>query len=516
MDLADGTNPATTPQDTAMLASMTTVAAQQLTVTRVVGQDVLNAARPGDEVQTSLSGFASETKVPLALCGTTCGRPVDATTIADGSGTGTLLVPADAATGTGTVRATAKLGKDTVVLDQPMRVLAAPTVRLGDTSDKNRLRVVGAEWDPLRQVSVTAVDGSGTPVGTAVSVAAAATGAIDAELTVAADAEVAGVVATQDHRGTTLKATVDVTAGGAGGGSDAGDGAGNDTGNGAGDNAGNGAGNEAGNNAGSGAGTGSGSSPSAVSPPGAAPIDIPAPVDLPVTTVADPQAAAGAAELAVTKVSLTGSTRFGDLMGGGPDRVLKLRVENVGTAEVVAPGLSIAVGKGEKVDPVYSSDGFARLAPGKSLTLQIPIGLPAGAFGVYTISGQVGEGSSGAFSTTFETYPWGLFALNALGVLLIAFAIRRRIFAPAPSRVASLAGPPPAAGASSGDGAAVIDLAVLERWWALQADGEGVPVKAGADMTADAVVDVDAVERWLERCSARQAQGDQISAKSTS
>ena len=86
--------------------------------------------------------------------------------------------------------------------------------------------------------------------------------------------------------------------------------------------------------------------------------------------------------------------------------------------------------------------------------------------------------------------------------MLIAFAVRRRMTSRAPSRLAALAGPPGAVGTSGSDeGEAVIDLAVLERWWAMQAADDAR--EHASTRMADAVVDVDAVERWLERCSAR-------------
>lgn len=484
-------NPATTPLDTSVMTSVTSVASTGLAVRRVVGQKVLDAARPGDAVELALTGFPSEVKVALGLCGPAaqtapgCGQPVEVTTSADGSAAATFVVPKDAATGAGTVRVRARIADTEATFEQPMRVLGEPAIELRKTGAKNRLRVVGAEWDPTEQVRVMALDDAGDQVGKAATVNAGATGRIDARLAIDADAEVVAVVAQQERADETLEATVDVPVtssgadSGAGGDSSGGSSGGTDAS----------------------AGTNTSGAPAAAAP--VLPLDIPAPVDLPVTTVVDPvTGAAGAVDaLAVTKVNLSGSTRFGDLFGRGPDRVLKLRVENISDADVIAPGLSIAVGKGDDAEPVYASDGFGRLAPGESLDLEVPIGLPAGAVGVYTISGQLGAGESGSFSLAWETYPWGLFGLNALGILLIAFAVRRRMTSRAPNRLAALAGPPGAVATSGSDeSAAVIDLAVLERWWAMQAADDA---RDSVDAMADAVVDVDAVERWLERCSAR-------------
>lgn len=490
------TNPATTPIDTSVLASVTSVSTTSFTVGRVIGQEVTDTARAGDQVELAFSGFGSEATVDLGLCGpstdaaASCGIIASVTTLPDGTSAKTVVVPSNAVTGAGSIRARSRIGASDVVLGQPLLVLGEPTVELRNTSAKNRLSVVGAEWDPLREVRVKAVDDNGDRVGSTVRVEAGRAGRIEARLPIPDDAEIAAVVAEQPRPGTALEATVDVPVDSAGSG-DSDSNTGGDT---------------SGTTGGS---TGGDATNAPVAAPAEAPVDIPAPIDLPVTTVADPQAAAaaGADALAVTKVELAGSTRFADLFGGGPRRTLKLRVENVGAADVIAPGLSIAVGKGDESDPVYTSDGFGRLAPGKSREIAIPISLPTGAFGVYTVAGQIGEGTAGAFSVTLETYPWGLFGLNALAVLLIAFAVRRRIVAPASSRVAALIGAPGQTHTSPGSdaGAAVIDLAVLERWWALQTGDDPVREGVDVDAMADAVVDVEAVERWLERCSARNA-----------
>lgn len=487
-------NPATTPLDTSVVAGVTSVAARSVAVDRVVGQNVLTAARPGDAVDVTLAGFASEVPVQLGFCGpgaTACGTAATVETLADGSASATLVVPSGAAVGAGSIRA--RSGGD-VVVDQPVQVLGAPALALAENSEADAVVVTGSQWDPRRQVRLKAVDDSGERIGAAVDVNAADDGQIEAGISVPADAEVAAIVASQQRPGAVLEASIDVPAhGGGGGGGDGGD-------------------DQSGSGASGGTGGDATNTPVASAPAASAPLplDIPAPIDLPVNSVLDPPGAAAADVLAVSKVAVVGSTGLADLFGGGPDRVLRFQVENISKADVIAPGLSIAVGKGDDPDPIYTSDGFGRLEPGESLNVEIPISLSAGAFGVYSIAGQIGSGESGAFAITWETYPWGLFALNALGVLLVLFAVRRRFFAPAPSRVSALTAAPGAAVVPSGSatdaGAAVIDLAVLERWWALQSDDATARGPAGADVMADAVVDVDAVERWLERCSARTAE----------
>ncbi|WP_235735430.1 hypothetical protein [Nocardioides alcanivorans] len=197
--------------------------------------------------------------------------------------------------------------------------------------------------------------------------------------------------------------------------------------------------------------------------------------------------------MAVTSAELRGATRIQDLFGAAPERELRLTVENLGDVAITAPGLSIAVGKGDP-EPVFLSDGIGRLEPGQVARITVPIALPVGAHGTYTITGRVGDGERGEFGLTWETYPWGLLGLNGLGVLLVAWALQRRFMAPAAPLIA--AGTPPVTETLGvADGEAVIDLDTLERWWALQVATSGE--------AADAVVDEGAVDRWIERCRER-------------
>ena len=54
----------------------------------------------------------------------------------------------------------------------------------------------------------------------------------------------------------------------------------------------------------------------------------------------------------------------------------------------------------------------------------VPLELPMAAFGTYHVVGQVGESALGAFDLEWTTFPWGLFALNMLGLVLIVWGVR--------------------------------------------------------------------------------------------
>ncbi|CAM3259505.1 hypothetical protein NODU109028_07500 [Nocardioides dubius] len=477
-----GDNPVTAPLPTDLSAGFDVVAATVAGIDAVDGQQVGYAARAGDRVRVSVLGFASLAGLTVQLCPTAAGAacaslPGDVSA-ADAAGAATVevVVPVDAASGPGVLRV-ATVPAPGPAADASLTVLGVPAVEIVDAGAK-RIKVAGEQWDPLREVRLRALDEEGARIGAPVRISAGALGAVTARLKVPAGAEVAEVVARQP-RGAgreTLEArvSVDAEAPAPGDDGDSGDtGSVGDTGS-----------------------TSTDSTQSAAEAP--ALVDVPEPDAslAPDLVDAEQQAIARAGDVVITQATLVGESRLVDLFGAGPQRTLRLRAHNVGEEEAVAPGLEISVGKGDDLDPIYRSDGFARLGPGESLTVEVPIALPVGAFGTYTVAGQIGEDELGRFSMEWQTYPWGLLALNGLGVLLVAWALRRRLIA---AHAPAAAGVPIAlgasgAGAADGGGDAVVDLAALEQWWA----------EPGALETMDdAVVDVAAVERWLERCAAR-------------
>lgn len=476
-----GENPATTPLPTDLVTGFDVVAAASGGIVSVTGQNVTTAARAGDSVELFALGFPSAGEVQMELCGTTADAEcavmgTEAVVAEDGTLAVTERLPEGVAVGDRSLRLSTEAGAAPVV-EVGLQILGTPEVEIADAG-KRRIKVAGAQWDPQRDVRLRAVDEDGKRIGKAVVVTAGAQGAVKGTIVLPADAEVAEVVARQS-RGTgldALEARIAVEGESAPPPATTPDNPGDST-------------------------TSPGDT-SAGTPVAEAPglVEVPDPEEMDPTVV-DPDAPVIArdGDTVVTQATLEGSTRFADLFGAGPKRTLVLEVSNVGEADAVAPGLQISVGKGDDLDPIYRTDGFGRLGPGESLTVEIPISLPAGAFGTYTVAGQIGQDDLGRFTLQWETYPWGLLALNGLGVLLVAWAVRRRLVTPKPALVASLAGSG-AEGAVTADGEAVIDLATLERWWALQ---DAPAELAGADAMDDAVVDVEAVEAWLERCASR-------------
>ncbi|WP_185995289.1 hypothetical protein [Nocardioides campestrisoli] len=500
-----GVNPATTPLDPGVATTYVVAPGTSLVVSEVGGQRVTTAARAGDTLGLTLGGFPSGRAVELTLCAAgedpatpyACGTPVGVPAAADGSAVAWVPVPEEVAPGDGLLRASV-VGDVPLVVETPLQILGEPTVSPHEKAGPRKWRLIGDQWDPGKPVRLSLRDADGKQMGPRVVVEAGPRGRIRARLPVPSRREVVEVRAVQ-RSGGALSVTLDLDEAGL-----TGSRPGRET--------------EPRRNGGGGEGspeprpTPPSSVPRSGVPVVVTPVEIPEPLDLDVDVVDgevegegdDPREqlapVARGGEVAVTEAVLVGSTDLGDLFGGAPSRVLRLSLENVGRNPARAPGLTVAVGKDEDAGPVYRSDGVGTLAPGETRVVEVPVSLPTGAFGTYVVSGQVGDGAIGGFAVTWQTYPWGLLAANLLGVLLIAWAVRRRSRQVRPDVVAALA-PPVAAGRPSvRDGEAVIDLATLARWWELQAVRAGGAGVEGATVTAasdDAVIDLAALDRWM-------------------
>jgi hypothetical protein len=485
-------------------------AATQGSITNVTRQQVTTAARPGDRIELTLVGVESDAPAALSLCvrGTAggadaCGPTTQSATDADGGLTASLDVPAGQTAGDGFVRAVVGAEPDAsasaeadeqprasagqLTVDTVVRFLGEPTVATADGSTDARLKVEGAEWDPQREIRLRLLDDDKV-VGEVVRATADDQGALRATVRVPEDTDVSALEVVQQRPGGPLAATLslDISAAPKGGDDEEEDEKEDES---------------------EGDGTTTSTTPVASSPT-TDPLAIPEPDPELEPKLVDPKApVAVVGDVAVTEATLEGEARIRELFGAGPRRELRLAVENIGSGEVVAPGLMIGVGKGDEVEPVFISDGLGRLAAGERRILEIPIALPVGAMGTYTVTGRVGDADTGEFALTWETYPWGLFMLNVLAAVLVGYAVQRRIRDRRTTLVTAAVGAVPLAGATAGD--AVIDIAALDRWWALRAaDG----VVGGGEALDDAVVDLAEVDRWMRRCADREAQGGDVTA----
>ncbi len=166
------------------------------------------------------------------------------------------------------------------------------------------------------------------------------------------------------------------------------------------------------------------STPGAVTPgtvePVTPPVEpIPPPEDIPITEPDDDRPRADAEvteELAVTEVRLDGNATLGELFGGAVRRDLVFLVTNVGETTVENPIVRVSVGRSEDLEPEIVDVEVGVLDPNEQTVVTVPLELPMAAFGTYQVVGQVGDSELGAFELEWTTYPWGLFALNVLGL----------------------------------------------------------------------------------------------------
>ncbi|PJJ56356.1 hypothetical protein CLV56_0562 [Mumia flava] len=143
-----------------------------------------------------------------------------------------------------------------------------------------------------------------------------------------------------------------------------------------------------------------------------------------------PSAALPIPSLRVTDVRLEGDGGIAGLFGASPERTLVVTVENVGNAPAVNPEVKIGVGRSDRTEPTVITERNVTIEPLQSVDIETTVALPFAAFGTYHVVGVVGQGEAGtSFSTTWKAYPWGLVALNVIGVVLLVWGIRRRMAA---------------------------------------------------------------------------------------
>ncbi len=522
-----GVNPATTPLDTNLASGFDAVAAPKAYVAGIEGQSGLAAARSGDTVRVYVTGLASGAEASLALCDAAalCLPKATFLTEPDGSGLGEVRVPRDVATGPGTLRVTQGLHS----LDLPLTLLGAPALTLTEETadDEVEVTVDGTGWNPGAPVEVRGYRGPRLLAGNATSdrsarVRADATGSFRATFTVTErDTKRIGAVQARPGR-------APLRAGAVFGGVPP--------------------------------------IPPPTEPPPAPPtppvpppaVVTPAPpasiaappVTEPPLSIpppsgkgvkkfdppAEPDPAPAATTLAIGQVSLEGSVSFGELFGAAPERTLTFTVQNLGEVEIVDPEVRLVVSKTDDVEPAPVQAGIGTLGPGEQAQVEIPIALPTAAFGTYHVRGGVGDAELTSFDLEWSSYPWGLFVLNALGLLLLGWGVRRRLAARGvelsallPAAMLSLpvgARRTPAADGPLGD--AVVDLVALEKWWDLRDGGQrppaprprilggtptplmaAVPAAALPDDAAelnDSVVDLAAAAAWWEHRSNGEPQ----------
>lgn len=179
-------NSHTTPMATNVSASFSAVG-PSATVTGISNQVVTTHARPGDVISFDVSLMANGTGT-AALCdaaGNSCHASTSSVTIAGGTGSGTLTVPAGTA-GARTLKVTS--GSDTAL--RPVTVLGAATLTANVEGGGAGTVVTlnGTNWDPSAIVSVQGMKGAGqsstATTDAAITPLASPTGTFTAQYTV--------------------------------------------------------------------------------------------------------------------------------------------------------------------------------------------------------------------------------------------------------------------------------------------------------------------------------------------
>ncbi|MET7399640.1 hypothetical protein ABZS66_39780 [Dactylosporangium sp. NPDC005572] len=140
-----------------------------------------------------------------------------------------------------------------------------------------------------------------------------------------------------------------------------------------------------------------------------------------------PQAGATVSRLEVVSVRLDGRPRWTEWFGAEADRTLVYQVRNPGAQTLRDLPFNVRVGRGGPGgggDPAPAPPS-GELRPGETRELRAPVTVPFAAFGRYQVHADIA--GLGAASVPYDAYPWGLVALNVVGVALIVFGAYRRI-----------------------------------------------------------------------------------------
>lgn len=150
-----GVNPVSTPVDTNIATSFNVVG-PTATIASVSNQVVTTAARRGDAISFDLTLFGAAGTGTVELCnvsGTACDTGAGSVSIAsDGTGSGSLTVPAAATTGSRSLKVTS--GSDVSLT--PITILGNPTVatNVAGGGAGTVVTVTGTNWDPSQAVTI--------------------------------------------------------------------------------------------------------------------------------------------------------------------------------------------------------------------------------------------------------------------------------------------------------------------------------------------------------------------------
>jgi hypothetical protein len=136
-----------------------------------------------------------------------------------------------------------------------------------------------------------------------------------------------------------------------------------------------------------------------------------------------PTAASTVARLDAVRIRLDGRPSWTEWFGARAERTLVYEVRNPGAQSLRELPLNVRVGKGGG-DPT-AAPRTGEIRPGETREYRVPVTIPFAAFGRYQVRADIA--GLGEASVAYDAYPWGLFALNAIGLALIVFGVHRRL-----------------------------------------------------------------------------------------
>jgi hypothetical protein len=147
-------------------------------------------------------------------------------------------------------------------------------------------------------------------------------------------------------------------------------------------------------------------------------------IGAPVATPAAPPPAFEQKTLKVENAELEGGGDWTSWFGASTTRDLVFTIHNAGTAPVDDPPLVLTAGKGNNPEGVVTPPRIGHIEPGARQTVRASVPIETLSVGSYTVKGRIGNtGAAETFRAHTTIYPWGLFALAILMLLVVVLWI---------------------------------------------------------------------------------------------
>jgi hypothetical protein len=125
--------------------------------------------------------------------------------------------------------------------------------------------------------------------------------------------------------------------------------------------------------------------------------------------------------------SISGIGPIASWFGAGAERTIDLEVTNTGSTSLENPDVRVTAGTGDDPTDVVARPDLGLIAPGQSVTVQIPVQFPAFTFGRLTVlTSFAGLDEPTSVSSTTSSYPWALIVIGWLLIQIPLLGLWRR------------------------------------------------------------------------------------------